>query len=93
MKHCHPRRRTAVTIFRKVDSRVRRLLKSVAHRFVTNAEVTFDLLYLFGLGRRRVRVDVARLKQLRAEGRNFEEIARELRCGVGTAFRASKSAA
>jgi DNA invertase Pin-like site-specific DNA recombinase len=43
------------------------------------------------LGRRRVRVDVARLKQLRAEGRSFEEIARELRCGVGTAFRASKS--
>jgi DNA invertase Pin-like site-specific DNA recombinase len=45
------------------------------------------------LGRRRVLVDVARLKQLRAEGRSFEEIARELRCGVGTAFRASKPVA
>ena len=45
------------------------------------------------LGRRRVRVDLARLKQLRAEGKSYEEIAKELKCGVGTAFRASKSAA
>ena len=45
------------------------------------------------LGRRRVRVDVARLKQLRAEGHSFEEIAKELKCGVGTAFRAAKTAA
>jgi DNA invertase Pin-like site-specific DNA recombinase len=45
------------------------------------------------LGRRRVRVDLDRLKQLRAEGRSYEEVARELRCGVGTAFRAAKTAA
>ncbi len=40
------------------------------------------------LGRRRVRVDVERLKELRAEGKSYEEIAKELKCGVGTAFRA-----
>ena len=42
------------------------------------------------LGRRRVRVDVVRLKQLRAEGKSYEEIAKELKCGVGTAFRAAR---
>ncbi len=45
------------------------------------------------LGRRRVRVDVVRLKQLLADGRSYEQIARELKCGVGTAFRAAKAAA
>jgi DNA invertase Pin-like site-specific DNA recombinase len=45
------------------------------------------------LGRRRIRLDVDRLKQLRAEGKSYEEIARELRCGVGTVFRAAKTAA
>jgi DNA invertase Pin-like site-specific DNA recombinase len=45
------------------------------------------------LGRRRVRVDVDRLKQLRAEGKSYEEIATALKCGVGTAFRAAKAAA
>jgi len=45
------------------------------------------------LGRRRVRIDVVRLKQLRAEGHSFEQIAKELKCGVGTAFRAAKTAA
>jgi DNA invertase Pin-like site-specific DNA recombinase len=45
------------------------------------------------LGRHRVHVDIARLKQLRAEGHSFEEIAKELKCGVGTAFRAAKTAA
>src|SRR5260370_42115076 len=43
------------------------------------------------LGRRRVRVDVDRLKQLRAEGKSYEEIAKELKCGVGTAYRAAQS--
>jgi DNA invertase Pin-like site-specific DNA recombinase len=45
------------------------------------------------LGRRRLRVDLARLKELRAEGKSYEEIAKELKCGVGTAFRAAKTAA
>lgn len=45
------------------------------------------------LGRRRVRVDVVRLKQLLAEGRSYEQAAKELRCDVGTAFRAAKAAA
>jgi DNA invertase Pin-like site-specific DNA recombinase len=45
------------------------------------------------LGRRRVRLDVERVRQLRAEGRSYEEIAKELKCGVGTAFRAAKAAA
>ncbi len=45
------------------------------------------------LGRRRVRVDVVRLKQLLADGRSYEQIAKELKCGVGTAFRAAKTAA
>lgn len=45
------------------------------------------------LGRRRVSVDVARLKQLLAEGRSYEQAAKELKCGVGTAFRAAKAAA
>lgn len=44
------------------------------------------------LGRRRVRLDVERVRQLRAEGRSYEEIAKELKCGVGTAFRAFKAA-
>jgi len=44
------------------------------------------------LGRRRVRIDNARVKQLLAEGRTFEQIAKELKCGVGTAFRASRAA-
>jgi DNA invertase Pin-like site-specific DNA recombinase len=43
------------------------------------------------LGRRRVRVDIERLKQLRAEGRSYEEIAKALDCGVGTAHRAAKA--
>jgi putative DNA-invertase from lambdoid prophage Rac len=43
------------------------------------------------LGRRRLRVDVARLKQLRAEGYSFEQVGKELNCGVGTAFRAAKT--
>lgn len=43
------------------------------------------------LGRRRVRVDVVRLKQLRAEGKSYEEIAKELKCGVGTAYRAAQA--
>jgi DNA invertase Pin-like site-specific DNA recombinase len=43
------------------------------------------------LGRRRVRIDMDRLNQLRAQGRSFEQIAKELKCGVGTAFRASKA--
>src|SRR5260370_14980387 len=43
------------------------------------------------LGRRGVRVDVDRLKQLRAEGKSYEEIAKELKCGVGTAYRAAQS--
>lgn len=43
------------------------------------------------LGRRRVRVDMERLKQLRAEGRSYEEIAKALDCGVGTAHRAVKT--
>jgi DNA invertase Pin-like site-specific DNA recombinase len=43
------------------------------------------------LGRRRVRVDVERLKQLRAEGKSYEEIATALDCGVGTAHRAAKA--
>ena len=43
------------------------------------------------LGRRRVRVDIERLKQLRAEGKSFEEIAKALDCGVGTAHRAAKA--
>jgi len=43
------------------------------------------------LGRRRVRVDVVRLKQLRAEGHSFEQIAKELKCGVGTAHRAAQN--
>src|SRR5712692_7664601 len=34
------------------------------------------------LGRRRVLIDVERLKQLRAEGRSYKQIARELNCGV-----------
>jgi DNA invertase Pin-like site-specific DNA recombinase len=42
------------------------------------------------LGRRRVRIDMDRLNQLRAQGQSFEQIAKELKCGVGTAFRASK---
>jgi len=45
------------------------------------------------LGRRRVRIDSARVRQLRAEGHTFEQIAKELKCGVGTAFRAAKTAA
>src|SRR5260370_24916824 len=45
------------------------------------------------LGRRRVRVDVVRLKHLLADGQSYEQIARELKCGVGTAFRAAKAAA
>ena len=45
------------------------------------------------LGRRRVRIDIDRLNQLRAQGRSYEEIAKELKCGVGTAFRAAKAAA
>lgn len=45
------------------------------------------------LGRRRVRVDVDRLRQLRAEGRSYEQITKGLKCSVGTAFRASKMAA
>jgi DNA invertase Pin-like site-specific DNA recombinase len=44
------------------------------------------------LGRRRVRVDVVRLKQLLADGRSYEQAAKELKCGVGTAFRAAKTA-
>jgi len=43
------------------------------------------------LGRRRIRLDVERLKQLRAEGRSYEEIATALKCGVGTAHRAAKA--
>src|SRR5260370_29463686 len=34
------------------------------------------------LGRRRVRIDVERLKQLRADGWSFEQIAKELNCDV-----------
>ncbi len=45
------------------------------------------------LGRRRVAVDVVRLRQLLAEGRSYEQAAKELKCGVGTAFRAAKAAA
>jgi DNA invertase Pin-like site-specific DNA recombinase len=45
------------------------------------------------LGRRRVRIDGALVRQLQAEGKSFEQIAKELKCGVGTAFRASKAAA
>jgi DNA invertase Pin-like site-specific DNA recombinase len=45
------------------------------------------------LGRRRVCLDVAKVKQLRADGHSFEQIAKELKCGVGTAFRAFKTAA
>src|SRR5258708_7185109 len=44
------------------------------------------------LGRRRVRIDGALVRQLQAEGKSFEQIAKELKCGVGTAFRASKAA-
>lgn len=43
------------------------------------------------LGRRRVSVDMERLKQLRAEGRSFEQIAKALDCGVGTAHRAARA--
>jgi DNA-binding CsgD family transcriptional regulator len=39
-----------------------------------------------------VRIDSARVKQLRAEGHSFEQIAKELKCGGGTVFRASKAA-
>jgi DNA invertase Pin-like site-specific DNA recombinase len=44
------------------------------------------------LGRRRVRIDGALVRQLQAEGKSFEQIAKQLKCGVGTAFRASKAA-
>jgi len=44
------------------------------------------------LGRRRVRIDGALVRKLKAEGKSFEEIAKQLKCGVGTAFRASKAA-
>jgi DNA invertase Pin-like site-specific DNA recombinase len=37
------------------------------------------------LGRRRVRIDGALVRQLQAEGKSFEEIAKQLKCGVGTA--------
>lgn len=45
------------------------------------------------LGRRRVSVDVERVKQMRAAGRSYEQIAAELKCGIGTIFRAFKAAA
>jgi DNA invertase Pin-like site-specific DNA recombinase len=45
------------------------------------------------LGRRRVHVDVLRLRQLLDAGKSYEQIAKELKCGVGTAFRAAKTAA
>jgi len=45
------------------------------------------------LGRRRVRIDIDRLNQLRAQGQSYEEIAKELNCGVGTAFRAARNTA
>jgi DNA invertase Pin-like site-specific DNA recombinase len=44
------------------------------------------------LSRRRVRIDGTLVRQLQAEGKSFEQIAKELKCGVGTAFRASKAA-
>ncbi len=44
------------------------------------------------LGRRRVRIDGALVRQLKAEGKSYQQIAKELRCGVGTAFRAAKAA-
>jgi DNA invertase Pin-like site-specific DNA recombinase len=45
------------------------------------------------LGRRRVRIDIDRLNHLRAQGRSYEQIAKELKCGVGTAFRACRLSA
>jgi len=44
------------------------------------------------LGRRRVRINGALVRQLQAEGKSFEQIAKQLKCGVGTAFRAARAA-